>query len=288
MAQSSDEGDARPTSDVFARLQSIASVVAPLTVATAILGYIGWVRYRAIFGYFGISSALVSLTPQDYLLQSGVVGFGGLLLVALAGVAGLLVDQVFTRAQRAFGRRLRFLRTTLVAVGVVMVVYALVGAVATVMRAGVPPALGGTILAVGALLVLRYGMSWGGRRRLLPAGAPAFCMALFLLAGFWALSAYAEDLGNGAARDLDAHTDALPLVTVYSREPLDLAGGNVQPSRVLDQNDAWTYRYTGARLLIYSNGRWFLIVEPSSDYYRSSVTVLPDDGKVRVEVAAPK
>jgi hypothetical protein len=56
----------------------------------------------------------------------------------------------------------------------------------------------------------------------------------------------------------------------------------------MDQDDQWSYRYTGARLLLYSNNRWFLIPEQSTESYRSSVTVLPDTDKVRVEVAAPK
>ena len=57
--------------------QAVASVVAPLTLVTPVLGYVGWVRNRAIFEYFGVSLSLVGFTPQDYLLRSAPVGFGG-------------------------------------------------------------------------------------------------------------------------------------------------------------------------------------------------------------------
>jgi hypothetical protein len=289
MTRSTDEPSAYPNhGSVFSAWQSIASVVAPLTIVTATLKYIGWVRYRAIFGYFGVHPALTSFTPQDYLFHSGVVGFGGVLLLALAGAVLLIADRLIIKAFNRFPEPLRFLRATLALSGIVLVLLGLGSATTTVMRASVPPASGAIMLALGTLLVLRYGLTWNNQRRLLPPAAPAFCAVLCLIAGFWALTAYAQDLGNGAARNLDQNIEHLPLVTVYSREPLDLAGSSVLASRVLDQDEKWSYRYSGARLLIYSNSRWFLIPEPPSEYYRSSVTVLRDTEKIRVEVAEPK
>jgi hypothetical protein len=77
-------------------------------------------------------------------------------------------------------------------------------------------------------------------------------------------------------------------VTVYSREPLDLPGANITPSRLFDEDQHWKYRYTGARLLIYANSRWFLISEPKISPYRSAISIVPDIPEVRVEVAVPE
>ncbi|HVH21513.1 MAG TPA: hypothetical protein VNA11_03560 [Pseudonocardia sp.] len=269
--------------------QAVASVVAPLTLVTAVLGYVGWVRNRAIFEYFGVSLSLVGFTPQDYLLRSAPIGFGGVLLLTLACAVLLCVNHGAGWLLNRFdGPPRRRIRVGLALIGAVLVMFALVTATPTVMRAGIPSASGAAVLALGTALLLRFGLSLRGESRLLPPGATALCVAFALLAGFWALTAYAKELGDGAARDLDRNVNALPLVTVYSREPIDLAGSRVQPGRIMDQDDQWSYRYTGARLLLYSNNRWFLIPEQSTDSYRSSVTVLPDTEKVRVEVAAPK
>jgi hypothetical protein len=279
-----------PSAKFLEVAQSVASIVAPLTIIAAILGYSGWVRTRAYYGYFGISSSLLALTPQDYLFQSAGVGFGAVLLVALAVVLLLIVDGVI---QCIIGRMRpsRRERTTwlIAAFGALLTLSALGLAIDSVMRAATPSVIGAAILAFGAVLYLRFGFSlpWhGGSRIQLPI--IAICAALLMLASFWALTAYAKNLGDGAARDVDRNINALTAVTVYSKEPIDLAGGNIRGSRVMDQEEKWNYRYIGARLLVYSNDRWFIIPKSSSDRYRSSVIVLLDNDKVRVETAVPK
>jgi hypothetical protein len=269
--------------------QSVASIVAPLTIIAAILGYSGWVRTRAYYGYFGISSSMLALTPQDYLFQSAGVGFGAVLLVVLAVVVFSIVDRliqhIICRMRTSRQERTRWFIATF---GALLTLSALGLATNSVMRAATPPVTGAAMLALGAVLYLRFGLSlpWHGTRMQLPT--IAMCTALLMLASFWALTAYAKDLGDGAARDVDRNITALTAVTVYSKEPIDLAGGNIKGSRVRDQDEKWNYRYAGARLLIYSNDRWFIIPKSSSERYRSSVTVLLDNEKVRVETVVPK
>jgi hypothetical protein len=123
---------------------------------------------------------------------------------------------------------------------------------------------------------------------LLPPATVGFAVVVLALAGFWATTVYAQNLGVGAAEAIDRDPRILPVVTVYSREPLDLPGTNVVAYRIMDQDSRWNYRYIGARLLTYSNSRWFLIPEPASRTYRSSVTVLPDTDKIRVETAVAR
>ena len=87
---------------------------------------------------------------------------------------------------------------------------------------------------------------------------------------------------------IDGDVRSLPVVTVYSNEPLDFPGTNVTATRVLGEDQRWNYRYTGGVLLTYSNERWFLIPEPASGEYRSSVVVLRDSESIRVEAAVPR
>ena len=76
-------------------------------------------------------------------------------------------------------------------------------------------------------------------------------------------------------------------MTILSTEPIDIPGSLVVASRVPNGEGKWSYRYTGARLLSYANGRWFLIVAPQQQDYRSSIFILKDVDSLRVETATP-
>jgi hypothetical protein len=279
----------RPASrSMMQAVELISTVVAPLALVTAILGYIGWIRTRAFYGYFGLSSSLISFSPQDYVLRSAEVSFGAILLLTLAGAVLLGLDLFLTRLLESSGRWENGARRTLVGLGVVLVLVSLGGATTAASTAVVPPIAGAVLLGLGAVVLLRFGVRSAGRVGLLPPTAVGLAMVVLALAGFWATTTYAQDLGVGAARDIDRNPRSLPVVTVYSRAPIDLPGTNVVAYRILDQDQQWNYRYTGARLLTYSNSRWFLIPEPGSPTYRPSVTILPDTDTVRVETATPR
>ncbi|MGH3916149.1 MAG: hypothetical protein ACRDTC_22490, partial [Pseudonocardiaceae bacterium] len=165
----------------------------------------------------------------------------------------------------------------LVGLGAVLVFTSLGGATTEASVAVFPPITGAALLGLGAVILLRFGTGSRSTRRvrLLPPAAVGLAAVMLVLAGFWAMTIYARDLGNDAAEGISDNPRNVPVVTVYSREPLDLPGTNVIASRVLDPNQQWNYRYVGARLLTYSNNRWFLIVQPESEIYRPSVTILP-------------
>lgn len=99
---------------------------------------------------------------------------------------------------------------------------------------------------------------------------------------------YAQDLGEEAAADVAANPGALPLVTVFSKDFMDLPGSGVAASRIAVQDEGIDYRYTGLSLLTYSNGRWFLISGRYSDNYRPSIVILHKSERIRIEVAAPR
>jgi len=271
-------------------VESVSAVIAPLTVVAALLFYVGWVRTRAFFSYFGVSAALVGFSPQDYVLRSADVGFGAVLLLALAGVVLVGLDRLVAIViARVSGRVLgQWVRWGLAGLGASLVLIGLGGATAEAAVAVVPPIAGAGLLALGAVLFLRFGAESPSRQGLLRPGTTGLSIVVLAVACFWAVTIYARDLGVGAAVAIDGDARSLPLVTVYSSEPLDLPGTNVIPTRVLGEDQRWNYRYTGAVLLTYSNERWFLIPEPASGDYRSSVVVLRDSESIRVETAVPR
>jgi len=271
-------------------VESVSAVIAPLTVVTALLFYVGWVRTRAFFSHFGVSAALVGFSPQDYVLRSADVGFGAVLLLALAGVVLVGLDRLVAIViARVSGRVLgQWVRWGLAGLGVSLVLIGLGGATAEAAVAVVPSIAGAGLLALGAVLFLRFGAESPSRQGLLRPGTTGLSIVVLAVACFWAVTIYARDLGVGAAVAIDGDARSLPLVTVYSSEPLDLPGTNVIPTRVLGEDQRWNYRYTGAVLLTYSNERWFLIPEPASGDYRSSVVVLRDSESIRVETAVPR
>jgi len=271
-------------------VESVSAVIAPLTVVTALLFYVGWVRTRAFFDYFGVRPALVGYAPQDYVLHSAEVSFGAVLLLALAGVVLAGLDRLVAMViERVPGRLLgQWLRWGLVGLGASLVLIGLGAAATDAAIAVVPPIAGAGLVALGAVLFLRFGKESPSRQGLLGPGTTGLSAVVLAVACFWAVTIYARGLGVGAAVAIDGDARSQPVVTVYSSEPLDFPGTNVTATRVLGEDQRWNYRYTGAVLLTYSNERWFLIPEPASGGYRSSVVVLRDSESIRVEATKPR
>jgi len=182
----------------------------------------------------------------------------------------------------------QWIRWGLAGLGASLVLIGLGAATTEAAIAAVPPITGAGLVALGAVLFLRFGAESPSRQGLLGSGTTGLSVVVLALAFFWAATIYAKDLGEKAAVGIDGDARSLPVATVYSSEPLDLPGTNVTATRVLGEDQRWHYRYTGAVLLIYSNERWFLIPEPVSGEYRSSVVVLRDSESIRVETAVPR
>jgi hypothetical protein len=274
--------------DRMQALQSIASVVAPLTLLAAILGYVGWVRTRAYFNYFGLSPALVGYSPQDYLLRSADVSFGAIFLLGLAAIFLLAIDYAAIKGLGRLSRHARWVRASIGAIGAIVATGVLANGAAQATRAIVPSVTGAGLLALGVIMFLRFGPISSTINVRLRTPAIAVSIALLVLAAFWAATSYADSIGVKAAQSIDRSPGKMPLVTVYSQDLIDFNGSNILPSRRFGEDEEWHYRYTGLRLLTFSNNRWFLIPEPASDGYRSTVTVLPDTEKIRVETSVPQ
>src|SRR5919205_4311159 len=78
-----------------------ASVVAPLSVLTAVLFYFGYASSRAQYEYFGIDVDTIGLSTQDYVMRSPAPLLTPLLVLVLIGVAVATVHDAVRRRLRA-------------------------------------------------------------------------------------------------------------------------------------------------------------------------------------------
>jgi hypothetical protein len=266
----------------------VLSAAAPVTVVTALLVHVGWVRNRSYYGYFGIDQDLLRPSVQDYVLRSVDVTFGAVLRLVVAALVLIVFDRVFVRLLETRDSADR-LTKSLVAAGAVLSVAGLLSALGVAGGLGIPALAAAAVLAVGVGIVLRLGPSlFAGRSAALGRPTTIALYTVLVVALFWAASVYAHQLGLRAARVAEANPAGLPVVTVFSEDYLDMPGDQVQATPVTGPDGHVRYRYSGMSLLTYSNGTWFLISGRYADGYRPSVLVLRDSGAVRVEVAAPE
>lgn len=285
-------------------IELITVVAAPVTVLTALFVYFGFLRTSTYYGYFGIGSAQLQFSTQDYVLRSGTVAAGAMVRLVLVGAGLLIVDRGVawlirprparpgkdgptrpprTRLAEPGSHAASLLATS---VGAAAVLGGLSVAVVVPVAQVVQPLAGAALLAAGAVVLMRCAAArWQGRRR--PAIVTALITLALVVSAFWAVSIQAVDLGHGAARAVAVAPEKLPLVTVFSVEPLDLPGRDVRANRIPGPDRRVWYRYTGLRLLTHANGRWFVITGRLAEGYRPSVAVLHDLPPTRVEVAVP-
>jgi hypothetical protein len=132
--------------------------------------------------------------------------------------------------------------------------------------------LGAPLLAYAAYL------RWGS----LPPVVVGLVLSFVLLSGFWAASKYADALGTGRAEHLARELWRRPSVVVYSKHRLQLPVREVRLDR---QDAAYTFRYTGLRLLVRSGGKYFLL--PYGWSKQDGVAIaLADSDELRLEFSA--
>src|ERR671939_751782 len=77
-----------------------ASVVAPLSVLSAVLFYFGYASSRAQYEYFGVDVDTIGLSTQDYVMRSPQPLLTPLLVLVLIGVAVATVHEYVRRRIR--------------------------------------------------------------------------------------------------------------------------------------------------------------------------------------------
>lgn len=241
-------------------------VVTPTALLSGWLYYFGWVRTGALFGRFGIEQTMLGYGGDDYLLRSAGVAFLPLLAILVVTGAVLALHAALTRHGGGPALAVGPAGLLLVAVGCLC---------AAQVTPGVPPLAGAAALGVGALLTesaatLRGWREARLRRRVLIAG-------LCLVSVFWSCAVYAQQTGERVAGRWAADPRLRPAVVIVSATDLALTGPGIVRERT-----PGGFRYTGLRLLVFSNERWFLI--PAGWTPGATAVILPDTGSIRVEV----
>ena len=78
-------------------ISSAASVVAPLSLITALLFYFGYASSRAQYEYFGIDVDTIGLSSQDYAMRSPQALLTPLLALLLLAVAVAALNELIRR-----------------------------------------------------------------------------------------------------------------------------------------------------------------------------------------------
>lgn len=282
---------AEPTvADHVSRWLSIgSSVVAPLTLLTTLLFYFGYVSSRAQFRYFGIDVDTVGLSTSDYAMRSPAVLLVPLLVLALAGMALLLLHLRVRRhppSSRGVGLAMAFALLVVGAGLVLLLGFAWFGRWRP--YALVTPALIGTGVALLTYLFwLPTAPTWthrseDDRARWVRPAVSALGAVVVATCLFWATATLAEWTGRGNALQTARDLDQLPLVILDTTERLYLTDGITQESVLpAAEGEVFRYRYRGLRLLIQGEDRMFLVPERWSP--SNSTVVVPVGDTVRLQ-----
>lgn len=266
-----------------------SSVIAPVTLLTALLFYFGYVSSRAQFRYFGLDVDTIGLSTNDFVMRSPQV-----LLVPLLGVAlvamGLLLVHVRVRrhppSAATVARGMAVALLTLVVGLVLLLGYAWFGRWRPYPL--VTPALLGAGTAVLIYLLwtptappwLRR--SADDRARWVRPAVTGLALVVVATCLFWATATLAEWTGRGNAKQTARHLDELPAVILDTPERLYLTDGIVEETALpAGDEEGFRFRYRGLRLLIQGESQMFLVPDRWSP--SNSTLVIPSDGTVRVQ-----
>ena len=279
-------------------LELVGLVVAPTTLVTALAYYFGWVLTNSRARYFGIDASALGYSTQDYLLRSAdalFVPLGAVIVLALAMVS---LHAVVARAMEdePARQRLRVAARAAIGGGGLLFAFGVVAVFEPVafsphyLFASASPGVGIALVAYGVHLLERArAADVTGSPPLADAttrrAAVALVALLIVLSGFWTASKYADALGRGRAQSLAAGLGVQPTVTVFSPRRLHIDAPGVTERRLTGRDGAYRYRYAGLRMLVRSNGKYFLV----PDGWRrglSTAIVLADSADYRFEFGA--
>lgn len=269
----------------------VAQVIAPSAVLVSLLFYFGWVRTNAIFMYFGVDPRLLAYGREDYLVRSAYSSFRPtvvlLVIVAVAFVSYLALKELLRHMHGAGRVRV------IVGLGILGLLAVWVGASEAVswwLPHRFPPAFAAFLLGAGAAVLegvasLTGWEDWALGRRVILASVVVASL-------FWSFAISAQNSGDRLARGWGDAPSARPAITIVSREDLGVRGPGIDVERVPAATESphggrtvpW-FRYTGLRLLIYSNQRWFLIPDQWGKHGDRRALVIRDSADLRIETS---
>jgi hypothetical protein len=288
-----------------------ATIVAPITVLSAVLFYFGYVSSRAQYQYFGVDVDTIGLSTRDYVMRSPQPLLVPLLVLTLAGVAALALhttirvrigtaasgsrpDTVSDLAKlRGSARRAVAFGMGLLGAGVVLLfVYPYVRDW-SLYNLVTPLIIGAGAAVIG---YASYLVTLTSARVVGPATlrrAISVLIGVVIIASiFWATATVAQWSGRGIARYDARHLDRFPSIILDTRERLYLTDGcqrRADPGRACIEETAlptgpgqvYRFRYRHFRLLIQGHDRLFLVPDVWSA--SNSTLVVPLDDSVRIQ-----
>ncbi|MBB3606462.1 hypothetical protein FHT40_006153 [Mycolicibacterium sp. BK556] len=270
---------------VFTAIASQAALI------TALLYFFGRVHVSAVYGYFGIDANSLGFSTSDYVVGSLNATLPPVVLCALAILAVLALVKRLDRVVSLIRQRGRIKRMTTIAIGVVIVMCAIVvlNGISRLPTAAysrgypLPIAVMGMAVAVGV-----------GRRILAPAGGNAqptdplwsMMVAAFALAGvLWVTDLYVGASGHREGEDKanTLRSSTSSDLVLYSANRLAIAGPGVQSDSIIGADNRYHVQYSGLRLLI-RTAQEYVIVPAYWQKGRDHVIVLPVGDSIRFDL----
>jgi hypothetical protein len=278
--QGEESNGALDASSVKLVIELVTAVAAPAAAFSALMVYFGWVRTRALFGYFGVDVAILRFSTTDFVLRSSEVFFKpavfSIVAVGAVCIVAMGVDFVDRRTRTKHPYIVHLLLWLGIAITLLYGVLGLINVVRT-------PYAAATALALSGALLLIWQRVRSKRNRNHEQSYLVVISAFVLVtaAAFWMVSVYAQNVGTGIAESIVRGLNPRPIAVIYSKADLQIAGGQKLSTAPSDE-EPWRFRYTGYKVLSYANDRWILIRMSWQPTFPT--VILPDDGSVRVDV----
>jgi hypothetical protein len=294
---SSDSSDRGTGGRVVSRaVEFVGQVLIPAGFLTAVLYYFGFVRERALFGHFGVDVGTLDFSTTDYVVRSAGAVFAPLVTVLVLAVIALAAHHalVILLGAASPGRW----QAVWIAFAATAAVLLLIGVVGRqVPYKVVSPLVASLTLGAGAVL-LEYAMCMASCKRDDEPRRPfaeiveqtkwprrAVLVGIAIVAAFWCTSNLARQNGLDAAAALEVSLPIQPEAVVYSGERLQISGPGVDVTPLSGTDSSFAYRYDGLRVLVHTDGTWFLLPTGWRHDNGATVVLLPDDtGAVRVDL----
>ena len=272
-------------------VQMVTAFAAPTTLVAALLLFFGYNRTVHLFLTFGVDVGSLSYSAQDYMLRSVEAIYAPIAILLIVGVVllfghGWVLHRV---SGRVYTRRLRYIAATLLVVGGAVLFRGLLGiAIVDLSRNELvltPLALstGAACTAYGywlhRVIAPAHPFEWPAWMRNMFVG---IVIAVVLLGLFWATTNVAQAYGRAVAHDFLRDIPKRPAITIYTSNRLYLQGRGVT-EEALRGDQGFKYRYQGLRLLVQSDGRYFVFSDRATA--RDVTTfVVPVSDDIRIDL----
>ncbi|MEU7283639.1 hypothetical protein AB0A69_33460 [Streptomyces sp. NPDC045431] len=255
-------------------------VVAEASFIAALMFYVGLIYTSRYYRNFHLSPSSLGFGFSEYVVESLQV-LSRPVLIAVVALLLLTSAPHFIRRLPVSSR----LRRGAAAVwGVVAGQYWLVvaaGLVLFVFWSRIEPYWIAPATVAAGLLMGQSAPALRGRgQRLLDRAVPLFAALAFLLL---AITLLAAQLGDREAKQAARHVVRWPGVILFSTEPLSLRGPSGLRAEDLGTGTHLRYRYSGLRLLIQREGRYY-VVPVGWNAATDSVYIFRENDTMRIEL----